>query len=173
MENNKKNIGAIVAGVSILLFALAYYFFSTPFSSVMNEKGESENVPSSIKEPTFEKKISDDVLQKEITKPIEVNVPKDVKTEIRLYEIKAEGGKFVPNELVIPHGGMVQIQFTAVDADYDISFTPPIGAYVKAKKGEFTTFGFNASENNVGEYTFVCKDLCPKSGGMVGKLILK
>ncbi len=170
MENQtNKNTWVWVVGVVVLVLVAGYYFMtSSPF---INKGGEERGSTST--QPTFNKEVPEVVVQKEATKPIEVDVPKDVKTQFGAYEIKGEGGAFQPAELIVPEGGRVQINFTAVDADYDISFAPPIGAYLKAKKGETATFGFDASNSKVGAYTFVCKDFCPSGKEMKGTLVIK
>jgi len=113
------------------------------------------------------------------TKPVEVVTP-SVGTStvaksrsISVFRIKAENGVFSPSELVFEKGQRVQIEFTAAGADYDLDITPPIGAYIVAKKDKTVAFGFDAENNKEGVYAFSCRDYCPEGKEMKGKIIIK
>lgn len=103
-----------------------------------------------------------------ITKPAEV-----VTGNINIFKLKAENGAFSPNELVFGKGQRVQIEFTAVGADYDLNIALPIGAYIVAKKDKTEVFGFDAEKNKEGVYTFSCRDYCPAGKEMKGKIVVK
>jgi heme/copper-type cytochrome/quinol oxidase subunit 2 len=111
------------------------------------------------------------------TTPVEVVAPKGTSTikeaSISIFKINAENGAFVPNELVFEKGQRVQIEFTAVDAKYDLDIAPPIGAYITAEKGETSIFGFSAENNKEGVYAFSCRDFCPAGKTMTGRIIVK
>ena len=87
------------------------------------------------------------------------------------YDLVAEKGVFSPNELVILRGNRIQVNFKAVDADYDLQIAPPIGLYVVAKKGEVASFGFDAAQT--GRYEFACSKMCPSGSQMRGAIVIK
>ncbi len=89
---------------------------------------------------------------------------------LSIVEIKAEGGKFLPNEITVKRPDPVMIMFTAVDDKYDIGFEDPkIGFDVIAEVGAVQRFGFETSDKTPGFYTFHCIEFCPK-GEMTGTL---
>ncbi len=74
---------------------------------------------------------------------------------IRDFEIRAEGGKFSPNIIVVNDGDIITVHLTAVDADYNIFF-PDFGSYLAVKKGETRKTQFQTTP--FGQYQFFCKD---------------
>ena len=81
---------------------------------------------------------------------------------LRDFEIRAEGGKYVPATIVVNDGDVVKITFTAVDADYDI-FIPDFGVLAVAKEGGVVKTQFQAAP--FGEYEFFCKNCGDKTEG--------
>lgn len=102
------------------------------------------------------------------TKPAEV-----ITGNVNVFKLKAENGVFSPSELVLEKGQRVQIEFTAVGADYDLDIAPPIGAHIVAKKDKTVVFGFDTEKNKEGVYIFSCKDYCPAGKEMKGKIVIK
>lgn len=91
-------------------------------------------------------------------------------------DIKAQGGKFVPDTLTVQKGNPVMINFTAVDGTYDIAFQDAkIGFDVIAKKGETQVFGFDTKDKDTGSYKFSCVRECgsASSSTMVGTLTIQ
>ncbi len=175
----KKTKGGLIAGIIlvIVIVVVGVYFLQkqSPENGVKNSVTNGETQVGNLGgvQPEFNE-VTKEAQNLEVTKPVEViKGPGGSNVEIRSYEIKMEGGAFVPAETVIEKGGRVQISVTAVDADYDVSFAAPLGTYLNVKKGTTSVFGFDASDSKVGEYTFTCRDLCPKSGTMTGKFIVK
>ncbi len=95
---------------------------------------------------------------------------------MKFFDVRAEGGKFTPTEIVVQKGDQVIFNFTAVDAKYDFFFkNPSIGLYVIAEKGETKTFGFNSASKDAGTYDFGCEKFCGVSGAYdlgLAKLVL-
>jgi|GEM_PF-1864944 len=87
-----------------------------------------------------------------------------------IYNISAENWAYNPSQLVIKKGKRVNIYFTAVDRDYDLAISLPIGAYVSVKKGEMVTIGFEADK--VGTYGMQCEKICPPGKDMKGELVI-
>lgn len=83
---------------------------------------------------------------------------------VSFVDIKGENGKLSPDSITVPNFNLVRILFTAVDADYNISF-PDFAAGISLKKGESGSFQFQASP--VGEYRFTCDVCVPPFEGML------
>ncbi len=165
----------IVVVLIVIVVAVAFYYFSSDVPFDVSQKEGGEEITAEAGQPMFNENLSEEAMNKEATKAVEITGGPEgsAKNPVLTYEIKAEGGKFIPAETVIEKGRRVQIGVIAVDADYDISFAAPLGTYLQIKKGQAAVFGFDAGEEKIGEYVFVCKDFCPKSGTMAGKLIVR
>lgn len=88
--------------------------------------------------------------------------------DIKIFKLKAENGKFSPSEFLIKRGPTLAIEFTAVDAKYDLGFEDPkIGFDVILEPGKTQKFGFETSDKTPGSYGFKCIQFCPK-GPMEG-----
>lgn len=74
---------------------------------------------------------------------------------LRNFEIKAEGGKFSPNTIVVNDGDIITIHLTAVDGDYNIFF-PDFGVFQAVSQGQTVKRQFQATP--FGQYEFFCKD---------------
>lgn len=91
-------------------------------------------------------------------------------TKMRFYDMKAMSQGFTPSNIAVKKGDTVQIDFTAVDGDYDLNF-PYLGAYFSTvKKGETKKLPFDTSLS--GTFIFECKSSCPASGRIQGTLIV-
>lgn len=89
---------------------------------------------------------------------------------LSIVEIKAEGGRFSPNEITVKRPDPIMIVFTAVDDKYDIGFeNPKIGFDMIAEVGAVQRFGFETNDKAPGFYAFHCIQFCPK-GEMAGML---
>jgi len=174
MEQTKsKSTFFIVFGVVIVLVILGiYYGTKSPSGDEITRVGQQNSTSSTNPQAEFSGITKGDE-KKAPTTPVAVLKSDKSKTEIRSYEVKIEKGVFTPQELVIEAGGRVQVGMVAVDADYDVSFATPLGTYLKIKKGEAGVFGFDATKDKIGVYTFACKDFCPQGGNMEGTLIVK
>ncbi|MFA5871053.1 MAG: cupredoxin domain-containing protein [Candidatus Paceibacterota bacterium] len=105
------------------------------------------------------------------TTPKDVAVPTNVletgPSAFRQFEMKGEGGKYVPSTLVVNEGDVIDINFTAVDAKYNVFF-PDFGVYRTIEKGASMKIQFQGYP--FGKYGFYCKDICGKD--VVGTLIV-
>ena len=86
----------------------------------------------------------------------------------RNFDVKAEGGKFIPSQIVGKLGDSMVVNFTAVDRDYSISF-PSYNKRQIAKKGETKLLGFHAGES--GSFTYFC-DICGANTTATGTIII-
>ena len=185
MENqtiSKKNylwvVGAVVVVLAVVLVLSLNANKNTDVVSQNNKTSEITTSTGTSSNASFAPLTNrEETMQ--VTKPVEVITEKGTSTQaktqgsINSFKIKAERGTFSPSELVFEKGQRVQIEFVAVDGDYDLDIAPPIGAYVTAKKGQSSTFGFDAGKNNSGVYTFSCRNYCPEGREMKGTIVVK
>lgn len=160
--------------VAVIIFLVIF----TKDMSLNNEEGDINSQIGNIQESEGSvdgfSALTDTYIKKSATEPKSVYILDEKENKSAyVYTLKAEAGKFSPEELIIEKGKRVQIEFTAVDADYDISVAPPIGANITAKMGKTVVFGFDAETNKEGVYTFTCKELCPEGREMVGVMVIK
>ncbi len=83
---------------------------------------------------------------------------------LRIFEMKGEGGKFVPSTIVVNAGDVVQVKFTAVDADYTVSISD-FGVSKLIKKG--TTANVDFQPYDFGQYKMTCASEACAATGMV------
>ena len=91
----------------------------------------------------------------DVAKPISVSpaAPQSDRS-LRKFEIKAEGNKFTPKEIIVYEKDIVRINITAVDKDYDWAL-PDYGFNVKIVKSATQTVEFQAT--TVGKFIFYCE----------------
>lgn len=103
--------------------------------------------------------------------PKDIAVPTNVletgPSAFRQFEMKGEGGKYTPSTLVVNEGDVIDINFTAVDAKYNVFF-PDFGVYRTIEKGASMKIQFQGYP--FGKYGFYCKDICGKE--VTGTLIV-
>lgn len=93
-----------------------------------------------------------------------------LKTQLLFFDLKATKNGFDPASFTVHKGDSLKLSFTAVDGDYDLDF-PYLGAYFSVvKKGETKELPFDTS--TPGTFAFECRDHCPASGKIQGKLIV-
>ncbi len=89
--------------------------------------------------------------------------------KLGFYDLKATVSGYNPTTITVKNGDLVQINFTAVDGDYDFSM-PYIGLYQFATKGQTKQISFQTP--GVGTFLFECRDHCPASGKIQGQLVV-
>ena len=86
----------------------------------------------------------------------------------RHFDLSANGNAYSPSTIVVNEGDVIDLNFTAVDKNYDM-FLPDFGISKAAAKGETVKLQFQGYP--FGEYKFYCKDSCG-SAKVEGKLIV-
>ncbi len=175
MQNKKRTLIILVVALVVVVVAIILLTSGNGGNQSTNNGVSGSSPTASTTGPTFKALDAKEASAYEITKPTEKapTPPKYTGPDINVYEIKASKDGFSPETLVIGNTGPVQIKFTAVDGNYDLSFAPPIGAYIAASQGGSTVFGFNAKDVAAGAYTFTCKTSCPSGKAIQGTLIIK
>ena len=115
-------------------------------------------VPEGVKVPMPGEFIPDE-LKDIVAVPAEFLSPRDGSEEgsgVAIFNIKGEGGKFIPSQIIINYNDSVKINISAVDADYDIILK---GYNMKQtiKMGETKSLSFQALLE--GRFLFYC-DVC-------------
>jgi plastocyanin len=87
----------------------------------------------------------------------------------RSFDIKGEGGLFIPSQITAYVGDRVHINLTAVDKDYDIVF-PSYNMMIAAKKGETKALEFKAMFE--GSFDYYCNACGGPNGPTKGKIII-
>ncbi|MBI2888913.1 MAG: cupredoxin domain-containing protein [Candidatus Liptonbacteria bacterium] len=87
----------------------------------------------------------------------------------RSYDIKVNGGKYIPDTIIVNQKDTVHINFTAVDRDYDFTQTD-YGFKSPLPKGETKVVEFGASGQ--GDFTFYCSVCGGPEKGPQGHLVV-
>lgn len=120
----------------------------------VNDKFRVE-APKDIKIPEVNDKTLTAEQKKDIAVPTVVTAAAPgVESSFRSYDIKGEGGKFIPSTVIAKVGDTVHINFTAVDRDYDIVF-PSYNMKQSAKLGQTKILEFQAVQD--GSFVYYCE----------------
>lgn len=108
--------------------------------------------------------------KKEIAVPtVVVAAAPGVDSKFRNFNIRAEGGAFVPTKVIANVGDTVHIDFLAVDGDYDIVF-PSYNMMQTAKQGQTKILEFQALQS--GSFTYYCSSCGGPESGPKGNIII-
>lgn len=173
---------SVVVLVFVALVAVVYYFSGLrdflgrtepaggpPIESPPVVTSATPLNPPRLTYPKFNEAVPSDMSPTSPDKVITKNVT-GRKESVTVYNITAENWTYKPGLLVVKKGEQVNLNFTAVDRDYDLEIAAPIGAYVSVKKGEMMTIGFGA--DRVGTYEIRCQKICPDGKDMKGELVI-
>lgn len=122
-----------------------------------------------IKVPEVDEVVPDS-LKEEIAVPAVVApAAPGVSAKFRSFNIKAEGGKFIPSKIIVNIDDTVHVNFSAIDKDYDIVFSG-YNMRQTAKKGQTKVLEFQALQS--GNFVYYC-DICGGSSSKTkGELII-
>lgn len=94
----------------------------------------------------------------------------ELDTKQRFFDLRASRSGFEPSSFTVNSGDTLQVDFTAVDGDYDLDI-PYLGAYFSVvREGETRRLPFDTSL--VGTFDFMCRDYCPGGKVIKGQLIV-
>lgn len=86
------------------------------------------------------------------------------------YEIEIRSTGFIPPQLVVKKGDVVQIKITASDGKYDFVI-PYLEMSLVINEGETRQMTFRA--DSTGTFVFECKDFCPSGDLIRGAIVVK
>ncbi len=108
--------------------------------------------------------------------PKDVAVPNTVSpgspsgsTSYRSFSIKISGNEFTPNTVIVKKGDTIDLNFTAVDRDYDFT-QPDFGFKVTIPKGSSKKVQFGGTAPD--KFTFYCSVCGGPSQGPVGYVVI-
>ncbi len=128
-----------------------------------------EEVPVDIVVPEIDTQLTEEQ-KKEIALPtVTVAAAPGVEAKFRSFQIKAEGGAFVPTKVIANAGDTVHIDFTAVDGNYDIVF-PSYNMMQTASQGQTKILEFQALQS--GSFTYYCSSCGGPESGPKGNIII-
>lgn len=170
---NKKRIYILVAVIVVILILIIIFSkgnnqqtVNAPTGNVSEtEQGAEEKnktkfeVPENIVVPELETKSPDESVAIPLT--VAPAAPQS-ESKFRRFEIRGEGDKYIPSEVIVNQNDIVHIDFTAVDKQYDMTL-PDYGMQAVAAKGETKIFEFQAVA--AGKFLYYC-EMC---GGLEGK----
>jgi heme/copper-type cytochrome/quinol oxidase subunit 2 len=84
--------------------------------------------------------------------------------------LSAARSGFNPSSITVNKGDTLNIDFTAVDDDYDFDILYMAFYYPKVFKGTTKKLIFDAA--TPGTFAFSCRDYCPSGGQIKGQLIV-
>ncbi len=126
-------------------------------------------VPVGVKVPTENEAVPDN-LKEIIAVPKEViQAAPGIESQIRVFDIRGETGKFIPEKVIVNFNDTVRINFTAIDGDYDVIFTG-YNMTQSAKTGETKILEFQANQD--GRFSYYCETCGGFSPGAPGEIIV-
>jgi plastocyanin len=192
MDNKKKIILILCLGLIIILVAVIFWQLKTntnqtaptetidnPFvpnesaSGTPRDWAETEvrkEVPVGVVVPeptsTVPAILKDKIAIPETTAPAN---PGGTDAMTRAYSVRAEADKFIPEKIIVNMGDTVQINFTAIDKDYDVVLS---GYNMKQNitKGNTRLFEFQALQD--GDFIYYCKTCGGLESGPQGHIIV-
>lgn len=176
--------------VALLMLIIKDLFFSAPQNSISSQtlptvdntglsniiESQSsgtdvfrQEVPVNVKVPEVNTVLSE--AEKKVIAVPTVVVPAapGATAQLRNFNIFAEGGKFIPSQIIANVGDTVHINFTAVDKGYDIVF-PSYNMMQVAQKGETKILEFQALED--GSFLYYCDSCGGPNSATAGKIII-
>jgi len=176
--------------VALLMLIIKDLFFSAPQNSISSQtlptvdntglsniiESQSsgtdvfrQEVPVNVKVPEVNTVLSE--AEKKVIAVPTVVVPAapGATAQLRNFNIFAEGGKFIPSQIIANVGDTVHINFTAVDKDYDIVF-PSYNMKQVATQGQTKILEFQALED--GSFLYYCESCGRSNSATAGKIII-
>jgi len=157
--------------VMLLLLVMGFVFSPHENEEVVDnepvvEDTETDN-DSGI--PEFSDEVEENV---EETKPERVTEKEDSETGEKEggYKVVGSSSGYSPEVLAVEENTIISLEFMAEGGKYDF-FVPSLGTYLVAEEGERDQLSFRVP--GTGTYRFECRDYCPSSGKIYGKLVVK
>lgn len=113
-------------------------------------------VPKDIKVPEANEVIADELKDVVAVPKVVAEAAPGVTAKFRSFDIRGEGDKFIPSQIIANVGDTVHVNFTAVDKPYDIVFSS-YNMKQTAQPGQTKILEFQALQS--GNFLYYC-DLC-------------
>lgn len=128
-----------------------------------------EDVPADIVVPDTGTQLTEEQKREIAVPTVVVPAAPGVASSFRDFDIRAEGGAYIPTKVIAKLNDTVHIDFTAVDGDYDIVF-PSNNMMTVAKKGQTSLLEFRAEQS--GSFTYYCSSCGGPEKGPKGNIII-
>lgn len=150
-------------------------------TEIINQEVESENNLSEEQGDKYRQEAPDGVVVPDVGAQLgegqeDVVVPSLVTPaaigsdfSFRIFNVMAENGKFTPNKIIANLGDVIHINFTAVDADYDIVI-PSFSMKQKAKVGQTKILEFKTNKD--GDFLYYCESCGGENSEAKGNIII-
>lgn len=135
----------------------------------LNEADFQAPAPEGIKVPEANEVLPAEQAEKIAVPTVVTESAPGAESKYRNFNIRAEADKFSPNQIIVREGDTVQINFTAVDKNYDIIF-PSYNMQQTAKQGETKMLAFQAVRS--GNFTYYCNICGGPDSGVTGNIIV-
>ena len=180
MNTDKRTIWVIGGALAIVVIGVTFYLGRQSAGPVLSEPGAgSPAAPMGASSPTHSAAPANAVAPNEGEKQIaaaEVAVPvaqvpaaPGSSASLRQFSLKVQGGSYNPNQIIVNQGDTVNINLTAVDANYGFT-QPDYGLNAVVKQGQTRMIGFQALQP--GKFTFYCSSCGGPAKGPVGYIIV-
>lgn len=192
MDNKKKIILALgfILILALLVVILWQFKFGGQLATPVVETGnqfvpaasQSSSTPRDWAETDVRKAVPEGVVVPEMTTVVPDNLKNQIAVpvattpvtagaaaQIRIFNIRAEADKFIPEKMIVNKGDTVHVEFTAVDKDYDLTIS---GYNMKQspKQGETKSLEFQALQD--GDFIYYCTTCGGLSSGPQGHIIV-
>lgn len=198
MSEDKQKIIVITSGVFLIVILLFVVILQTkledkkvkpstfvPSYSQKDEMGSDveiempqwqENefrkpVPTGVSVPAKGEVIPEE-LKDVVAVPFDFLPPRSGKASdpgIGRFEIKAEGNKFIPSQVIVRYNDIVDIDVEAIDKDYDL-ILEGYSMRQSIRQGERSKLSFQA--NQEGRFKFYCNSCGGPESGATGEIVV-
>lgn len=193
-QGSQKIIVLITASLVLLLLAVSVIYFLPKKSSVVDlEIKKDEYREMSAINPEGEEPVVEKIDVFKEAAPVDIVVPEvgtvlsgeaaagvaipevvvtaapGVTAKFRSFQITAENGNFMPNQVIVNAGDTVHLDLQAVDTDYDFVL-PSYNMKQTVKKGEKKILEFQALQT--GRFTYYCSICGGPEQGPKGSIIV-
>lgn len=173
---NKKTLALIVGAVLVVVIVGAALFIKRPPSGGPERRGTngggeqgSATKTEVPKGATVPEKGAANVPGNVATPQIVGPAAPTTDAKFRSFNMQVEGGKFVPDTVIVRKGDTVHINIAAVDKDYDF-YQPDYGFSFPLPKGKGKVLEFGATAE--GKYTFFCRECGGPEKGPLGYIVV-
>jgi plastocyanin len=192
MDNKKKIILALgfILILALLVVILWQFKFGSQMATPVVETGnqfvpdanQSSSTPRDWAETDVRKAVPEGVVVPEMTTVVPDNLKNQIavptatvpvvegsSAQIRMFNVRAETDKFIPEKIIVNKGDTVHIEFTAVDKDYDFTLSG-YGMKQAPKQGETKSLEFQALQD--GDFIYYCAACGGLQSGPQGHIIV-
>jgi len=176
---SRKQITILIALIAVVVIGIIVGILtrtSEPVMPVSNNPpvGNNGNVSNPsvppLAPPTYTPEVPKNAVQTLPKAEAPASSNPELDTKLKFFDLKASNSGFNPNAITVKKGDSLQVDFTAVDGDYDLNF-PYLGAYFSVvRRGVTKRLPLDTSLT--GTFTFECRDFCPPGKKIQGQLIV-